>query len=561
MEKAKKKIKTSLVWLPVALLIIFSFWTIRGLLVSGFFPIHDDTQVARVNQMALALKDKQFPVRWVKDLGYGYGYPLFNFYAPLAYYVGALFNLIGFNALASTKMMMGLGMVLGGITMYFLAKEFWGKLGGMISAVSYLYLPYKAVDLYVRGAIAELWALGFLPLVFLGVWLVFKEQRRGVVVGGLGLALVILSHNLTALMLTPFLISVFLVAFIFSQKKSLFSRHSVFLVLLGLSLSAFYWLPALREMNLTQVSSQLGGGADWVDHFVYLDQLWASPWGFAGSGPGRLDGMSFMVGKLHLILSGLVLLITFFSQRPQKKEKVYTWIGIGFFLVAVFFTSRMSASVWRLFPLMAFIQYPWRFLGFIGFFVAFLTGGIVLYLHRNSILAYLPAFFIIITLIALNSRYFKPQFKIQTSSSYYLEESNLKWSTSKISFEYLPKDFLIPQTPEEVAQKKVIVPPEANLKMIEEKSSKLVFNLQAHEQTTILVNLAYFPGWQVFFNQEKLIPEIKNGRFKLFIPPGNHQVKFVFANTPVRILGNSVSILGLVGLLLYAKIALWRRQK
>ena len=162
-KKAKKKIKSLWFLAPLVLVALFSFWVIRPLFNSGFFPIHDDTQVVRVSQMALALREGQFPVRWVKDLGYGYGYPIFNFYAPLAYYLGAFFNLSGFSALVATKVMIGLGSVLGGILMYFLASKFWGKLGGVIAALFYLYLPYKAVNIYVRGAVAELWALAFLP--------------------------------------------------------------------------------------------------------------------------------------------------------------------------------------------------------------------------------------------------------------------------------------------------------------------------------------------------------------------------------------------------------------
>src|SRR3990167_1709125 len=115
---------------PFFLIIILSFFAIRPLLLNGFFPMHDDTQPSRVFEMASALKDGMFPVRWSADLGFGYGYPIFNFYAPLAYYIGALFNIIGFNSLDATKLMMILGIVLSGFSMYILAKEFFGKLAG-----------------------------------------------------------------------------------------------------------------------------------------------------------------------------------------------------------------------------------------------------------------------------------------------------------------------------------------------------------------------------------------------------------------------------------------------
>src|SRR3989304_8222601 len=120
---------------PILIVLILSFFSIKPLLMSGFFPIHDDTQVARVYEMGKALSDGMFPVRWVSDLGYGYGYPIFNFYAPLAYYIGGFFNLIGFDALVATKIMFALGILLSGIFMYFLAREFWGEVGGMVSGL------------------------------------------------------------------------------------------------------------------------------------------------------------------------------------------------------------------------------------------------------------------------------------------------------------------------------------------------------------------------------------------------------------------------------------------
>ncbi|MBI2614069.1 MAG: hypothetical protein HYW62_04845, partial [Candidatus Levybacteria bacterium] len=156
------------------LILILSFWAIKPLFISGFFPMHDDTQVARVFEMGKVLRNGVFPVRIVPDLGYGYGYPLFNFYAPLAYYIGGLFVLLGFDALAATKIMMALGVFLAGVFMYLLAREFFGRLGGIISGLFYVYAPYHALDIYVRGDVAEFWAYAFIPLAFLGIYKVFE---------------------------------------------------------------------------------------------------------------------------------------------------------------------------------------------------------------------------------------------------------------------------------------------------------------------------------------------------------------------------------------------------
>src|SRR5436189_5911868 len=109
----------------IFVIIIFSFWAIKPLFMPGFFPMHDDVQVVRVFEMGRALKDGMFPVRWVNDLGYGYGYPIFNFYAPLAYYIGGFFIAFTHDALLATKITMMVGILFAGISMYFLARKFW----------------------------------------------------------------------------------------------------------------------------------------------------------------------------------------------------------------------------------------------------------------------------------------------------------------------------------------------------------------------------------------------------------------------------------------------------
>lgn len=86
--------------------------------------MHDDTQIARVEVMKRALLQKQFPVRWVGDLGYGYGYPLFNFYGPLPYYVGGGLAVLGISSLVATKIMFALGILALGCSTYLLVSVF-----------------------------------------------------------------------------------------------------------------------------------------------------------------------------------------------------------------------------------------------------------------------------------------------------------------------------------------------------------------------------------------------------------------------------------------------------
>ena len=113
--------------------LLISLSLLWPLFAAPFFTHHDDVQVIRLFEMDKCFKDHQIPCRWVPDLGGVYGYPLFNFYAPLAYYLGGLLSILGFDVLLSTKLMIGTGMLLSGVGMYLLAKQFWGDTFGMLT--------------------------------------------------------------------------------------------------------------------------------------------------------------------------------------------------------------------------------------------------------------------------------------------------------------------------------------------------------------------------------------------------------------------------------------------
>ena len=61
------------------ILIVAIIPTFYSLLKQDYYVMHDDTQMIRQLEFEKCLKDGQIPCRWTPDLGFGYGYPLFNF--------------------------------------------------------------------------------------------------------------------------------------------------------------------------------------------------------------------------------------------------------------------------------------------------------------------------------------------------------------------------------------------------------------------------------------------------------------------------------------------------
>lgn len=567
----------------IILLLGLSYWAVQPFFTSGFFSIHDATQVQRVFEMKQSLSDGMFPVRWVSDLGYNYGYPIFNFYAPFSYYVGGFLALAGFDALLATKIMMVLGVVLAGVFMYLLAREFWGNKGGLIAGLLYIYAPYHAINIYVRGAVAELWAYAFVPLAFFGIYKVFTtitgDPKNGktqdhsqkflwywIAVGAIGYAGIILSHNLTAMMVTPFLFLFSLILYIKARLRSVAHKPYFILVsfLLGIVLAAFYWLPALQEMQYTNVVSQIGGKSNYKLHFVCPMQLWNSPWGFGGSALGCIDGMSFKIGKLHLVLGALSLIALFMLGKVRK----FTFIVLSFFvfvlLVSTFLMVKESLFIWKAFPQMAFFQFPWRFLIMVSFTLSLLGGACIWLVEKGltrfhkkqekkstKIAVYGVGILMCVVIIVVNTEVFTVQTVLNKSADDFANKSYLTWVTSKISDEYMPPTFRKPKRQSDVPTEKIVLP-ENNGRIIslQTKTQEIQATIKTPQQTKAVINIAYFPGWHFYLNNQEVSYEVFNKGIRVTIPKGEHSLTAKFEQTPIEKIGNGISLTGVIALLL-----------
>ncbi len=83
-------------------------------------------------------------------MGYGYGFPMFNYYNVLPYYIGAVLSFfVGF--IWSVKILFIFSLVASGITMFIFIRELFEQKAAFVSAVLYTFAPYKALDIYVSS--------------------------------------------------------------------------------------------------------------------------------------------------------------------------------------------------------------------------------------------------------------------------------------------------------------------------------------------------------------------------------------------------------------------------
>ena len=145
--------------------------------------------------------------RWAPDLGRGTGQPLFLFHPPMIYYFGELWHLLGFDFVTAMNLACAAVVLLSAAGMFLLARLYFGDAGGWLGAAAYLYVPYFAVDLYVRSAMEEFAAFPFFALALYGFGAYARHRRaRHWLIGVAAYACVLFCHFPAALLFTPLLL-------------------------------------------------------------------------------------------------------------------------------------------------------------------------------------------------------------------------------------------------------------------------------------------------------------------------------------------------------------------
>src|SRR3989344_7449917 len=180
------------------ILLVLTLPTFAFMLRPGIYTMHD-FHVFRQYEFDKCVKAKTFPCRWSPDAGLGYGEPVFNFYGQFPYWIGEIIHFLGFQFIDTVKLLFILSLVLSAFTMFAFARTYWGNLGGILSAVFYVYAPYRSVDVWVRGALPEALSFILFPLILLFI------DRKKYLLFSLSLAALILTHNLSVFMFLHFL--------------------------------------------------------------------------------------------------------------------------------------------------------------------------------------------------------------------------------------------------------------------------------------------------------------------------------------------------------------------
>lgn len=550
-------------FIPLLIVVLLAFLAGRALIGPGYFNMHDDLQMMRQLEMEKCFLDLQIPCRWVPDMGYGYGYPLFNFYPPLPYLIGEGIRVLGFAFTETVKILFILSFVASGITMYFLSKEFFGRFGGVLSSAFYIWAPYHAVDSYVRGAMNESWAMVFFPVILLFSYkLITAQAKSKTKVFIIGLALswfgLFTSHNLMVMLFAPIFTAWCLLWFI--RERNL--KRLPQLIISGiwsLGLAAFFTLPVLLEKGMVQTDTLVVGYYEYTAHFVSISQLLLSRfWGYGPSAWGVVnDRMSFQIGWIHWILS--IVLVAYALYRYYKKRKVdQTLLLILFFAFfgwfAAFMTHSRSTPIWSHLSFLKFVQFPWRFLTLVIFCFSFISGAIVKLFSPKIYKVLGPLLVLGIIIYSIN--YFVPEHGRLGPLTDAEKFSAAAWDLQQTAgiYDYLPNTAkTAPKAPQSSIAE--ILDGNAQITSAVEGTNWAKLIVNADSPSIVRLNILEFPNWQFTDNGSNVNHYVADteewGRMYVDVAPGEHDITLKLTDTPIRKVGNYLSLISWVLVVIY----------
>ncbi len=543
---------------PVFLLLILILPSFITIIRPGYFPMHDDLQAFRLHQMNECFKDFQIPCRWVPDMGYQYGYPQYNFYPPSVYYFGEFFHLVGFQFIDSVKIIFALGFVLSALFMYLFLRDYLSTQAGIIGALIYTYVPYKAVNVYVRGALNEFWALVFYPLLFWSSWKLIKEGgRKNLAFFAIATFLILITHNLMTLIFLPVLATWIIIQIVLERK---YKRLLNILVggLLGIGLASFFTIPVFTEKPYAHLETLIGGYFDYRQHFVSLSQLFISNfWGYGSSVWGTDDGLSLSAGQIQVLGSVFAVVLALVNFKKVRKLAITVFVLAFVELLVLFMVHQKSSGVWTLFEsVLIFLQFPWRFLSISTFLLSVLSATGVFILGKMDIkifnrpggLTY--GTILVVACLILYLPFFTPRewYNITDKDKF----SGISWEKQlTISiFDYLPIYAKFPPTSAAPRDPETLEGL-ADFKSRRKGSDFKHWIVDVTEPALLRAPVFDFPGMRVFVDGQP-VNHVNNdcrnedfclGLVTFPVGTGHHEILVKLTNTPVRSIANFITLI------------------
>ncbi len=442
----------------------------------------------------------------------GSGYSMNLFYPPIVTYLPLLIKLFTETYCMALKIFGAICIVLSGITMYEFVYQVTKRRGiALFSAFFYMIAPYKLANVYKRFAIGEFTAMVFIPLVFLGLYNLFNQDKKKhyyIAIGAIGL---MLSHSVTTLYTALFCIIYILFNIKKLKDKDIIKKciiNGIFILLV----SMLFWMPLLEATH-------------YADYVIMDDEVMRTNGDFAASNTISFsqlfkdkeeeNGTTFLLGLPTIIA---IIITIFVASKVDDKYKEYYLLSIIFALISLFMASMFFP--WKIMPgFMCKLQYPWRMMGFFVFFISFVCGVNIEYILKKILKKDILRILIIVIFISVSitssicimSKFFATDTELDKKYETNIL-SNRKISHKQINRDYMPLKAIYLQNSYVKDRKDKTYILEGNTEILEENKENLkdVLKVKNIQKGTLLeFPYYYYVGYEIKLETENEIKEIK----------------------------------------------------
>lgn len=538
-----------------------------------------------------AVREGDWWPRFNEIFYHGYGSPLFHFYPPLGYYMAEAPMLAGLPIEAAIKLAAASGLLLSGLFMIWLTRDLFGDAAACVAGPLYVMAPYHLVDLLVRHALAEGMAFAWLPLALWGLLGAVRDGSTSrATTAALAVALLLVTHSISALLAAPLLLVWWLVLAARHRHSGLAAPLLGAAAGLGGALwAAFYWVPAFLESDqVRSVQSLTKGYYHFSNHFVSLQQLLWPRWGWGLSIPGTGDDISFQLGLAHWVL----LLGVPFAWRARREWRTSLGLAVALVVVSLAMCLSVTAPIWRTVPKLPFVQFPWRFLLLATFGASVAAGAVVqwgtdrlprrlavpalLALAALSLAAYAPytkAWFLTSTqegqrgglarrtVETYRARHREEGLRLLNASSYTALDLRGPLRRGTHGDDFLPRQVrTIPRTAPAVP---LFAEGGAVSSYERTKPCSYRATVRMSRQGTLVLRRFMFPGWTASVGGRPVAVHAfgDEGTVAVALAPGAHEVHFSFGSTPLRHGATLASVAGALGWLVLLAACRARRLR
>jgi hypothetical protein len=515
--------------------------------------------------------------RWLSASNDGLGAPVFFYYPPMASYAsspfGLLFGARDPNGWLETGFSTFLAVLLSAISAYFWLRSHASGEAAAFGAAIYVIAPYHlAVDLYLRGATAELWGFVWMPLILFAAEALGRRSRWAFPGLAVSYALLIITHLPTIICFSALVPAA---AFFLSERKRAVATTlgAVGAMGLGTSLAAIYLVPAMRDQWKTNIQ-YIVGAVDYRDFWFFRPIAWGL------DGPERLAIMS----AVTFAYVGILLWVCLRYERDPHGRRVAIFYA-GVVVFAFVFMSQLSSPVWRMIKYLRFVQFPTRFGALPPLAAAMMTALAFGYLKDLR-----PRFVLVSLAILLGTwigatawaggkkvayeagrREFaymatvKSGVKLKTEPCEYLPPSTDLAQTCSDKLDArnrMLRDFLGVQAPQSAffpAGSADDV--SGSAWVLDWKPRRVLLDVNAPEAGALTLRHFYYYGWSAELADTgapiPIGPSIPDGFLQVGVPQGKHEIIVELRTQPSEKAGRLISLASLaclVGILIFVKI-------